>query len=149
MTSVGTNQDPCIQKKKRLTFTSCKMPPASTETKTSTCGDEGWLGSIIQAPDVQEFFPVQPRFDKQVSAWVIRSINPTPSAEDVEEISLLNCVFCIRDRDPGGPSDEQRCVYDGLSSAVCQLCVSELLRMFLSPVGASNDLLSPPLCLFL
>lgn len=47
---------PVSKKKKRLTFTSCKMPPASTETKTSTCGDEGWLGSIIQAPDVQEFF---------------------------------------------------------------------------------------------
>lgn len=41
---------------------------------------------------------VQPRFDKQVSAWT-RSINPTPSVEAgcprraVGEISLLNGVF--------------------------------------------------------
>lgn len=36
--------------------------------------------------------PVQLRFDKQVSAW-IGSINPTPSARAVDEISFLISMF--------------------------------------------------------
>ncbi len=89
---------------KRLTSTSRKTPLASMETKHPHVVMMRTVGSIIQAPDVRDArVSMQPRFDKQVSAW-IRSINPTPSAETVDEVSLLDCV-CIRDRDPGPRAD--------------------------------------------
>lgn len=96
--------------------------------------------------------PVQLRFDKQVSAW-IRSINPTPSARAVDEISFLISMFVsvirsqVRALMPVRRAE--MCVVAFHPQSVSAWFPARSWGCAVSPPdGASSALLSPPLCLF-
>lgn len=125
----------------RLTSTSCRMPPATMETKTSTCGDEdsrqhhsgsrcaGHMSSCAA---------------KQVSAW-IRSINPTPRLW-MRNPCWIVCLYPWSGA--AGPCGGVCvCVMASHSQSVC-VFLRAPEDVLCPPNGASSDLLSPPFCLF-